>query len=58
MGPQERVLGDLLGIRMIAQHAIGDRPHPAAVALHDRTERSIVAPNEATDQGSVLIRLD
>ena len=58
MRTQKGVLGDLLRIGVVPQHTEGDGPHAPTISVHDRAERSSIAPIEAAYEGGILRCLD
>ena len=54
VGPDERVLGDLLGVVRVAQHAQGDRVAPVHVRLDEVLERAVEVAREAFGELGVV----
>ena len=54
MRAQERLLGDLLGLGVIAQHPERDAENPVLIHRHQLLERWPVARPQPRDQGGVV----
>ena len=55
VGTDEGVLGGLLGVARIAEHAQGDRIEPVLVGQHEGLERSVEVLGEGGDERAVGI---